>query len=156
MCGVLSAAEKLFYRHICCISKLMPEQFRTFWSVYLAKKKSVGRAKKSTFVRKLYSFCKFHKMIHVATNSKTMIFFTKFVDLFWQFLQPKIAEMAVILLIFLELHNYIYIKILSYFFHTILNVIESYKKRKNWFWSKEINERFDECVFFYIKRPNSQ
>ena len=40
---MLSAAEKSIYRHIYCISKLMPEQFWTFSSVYLAKK-SVGSA----------------------------------------------------------------------------------------------------------------
>ena len=40
MCGVLSDSS-LFYRCqvIDCISKLMPEQVRTFLSVYLAKKK---------------------------------------------------------------------------------------------------------------------
>ena len=31
--------KKHIYRHIYCISKHMPEQFRIFWSVYLAKKK---------------------------------------------------------------------------------------------------------------------
>ena len=55
MCGVLSAAEKHIYRHIYCINKLMPERFRTFWSVYLGKNvRAVHRAKKSTLVQAVY------------------------------------------------------------------------------------------------------